>query len=47
MSADKVEHYATDVPADLPSRDTIIQCCAAAGYRQNGTYFQVAGIYRF
>ena len=39
VPVDKIEHYATDVPAVLPSRDTIVQCCAGAGYRQNGTHF--------
>jgi hypothetical protein len=44
MSVEKVEYHAADAPADLPSRDTIIRDCAAAGYCQNGICFKVEGI---
>jgi hypothetical protein len=47
MSIEKVEYHAVDAPADLPSRDTIIRDCAAAGYCQNGICFKVEGIPRF
>ena len=47
MSINKIEHRATDLPADLPPLDCIIQHCAAAGYRQNGTDFAVEDIPRF
>ncbi|KAK0184570.1 hypothetical protein F5146DRAFT_1125562 [Armillaria mellea] len=43
----KIEYRASDLPADLPPLDRIVQHCAAAGYRQNGTYFAVQGIPRF
>jgi hypothetical protein len=47
MSINKIEHRASDLPADLPPLDRIVQHCADAGYRQNGTYFAVEGIPRF
>ena len=47
MSVEEVEYYAADAPTDLPSRDTIVQQCAAAGYCQNGICFEVEGIPRF
>jgi hypothetical protein len=47
MSIDKVEHSATNLPADLPPLDSIVQHCAAAGYCQNGTYFAIEDIPRF
>ena len=34
MSA-KMEHSAKDLPANLPSQDSIVQYCAAAGYRHS------------
>jgi hypothetical protein len=47
MSSDQVEYHAADPPADLPSCDTIVQQCAAAGFRQNGICFEVEGSPRF
>lgn len=45
--ADEIEHTADDLPANLPSLDTIVQHCAAAGYGQNGVCFEVDGVPRF
>jgi len=47
MSVEEVEFYAADAPTDLPSRDSIVQQCVAAGYCQNGICFKVEGIPRF
>jgi hypothetical protein len=47
MSSDHVEYHAADPPADLPSCDTIVQQCAAAGFRQNGICFEVEDSPRF
>ena len=44
MSVDLVEYYAADAPTGIPSYDSIVQQCAAAGYSQNGIDFKVEGI---
>ena len=47
MSVDQVEFNAADAPADIPSYDSIVQHCDAAGYSKNGVCFKVEGIPRF
>jgi hypothetical protein len=47
MSDDQIELSAADVPADVPSRDTLVQLCDTAGYCQNGICIEVAGRPRF
>jgi hypothetical protein len=47
MPDDQTELYAADVPQDLPSHDTIVKLCAAAGYSKNGIIIEVAGNPRF
>lgn len=47
MSDDQTELYVADVPQDLPSHDTIVKLCAAAGYSKNGISIEVAGNPRF
>ena len=47
MSVEEVEYYAAGAPAGLPSRDSIIQHCAAAVYCHNGVCFKIEGIPQF
>jgi hypothetical protein len=44
---DRVELRAVELPANLPSCDTIAQLCDAAGFSKNGVPFEVDGIPRF
>lgn len=47
MSGDQVEYHTVDAPADLPSCDSIVQLCDAAGFCQNGVCFEIEGTPRF
>jgi serine/threonine protein kinase len=47
LADDQTELYVADVPQDLPSYDTIVKLCAAAGYNKNGISIEVAGNPRF
>ena len=40
---DEQVEYSANVPADLPSRDTIAHLCSIAGYNRNGVSIEIAG----
>ena len=43
----QIEFHVEDAPVNLPSCDSIVQHCDAAGYRQNGICFEIEGIPQF
>ncbi|THH13320.1 hypothetical protein EUX98_g9739, partial [Antrodiella citrinella] len=46
QTGEEVE-YPANVPEDLPSRDIIVERCAACDWRENGICYEVAGIPQF